>query len=98
MEAGSHSGIARLVLQSLGTGDLFSSYVFVTTILPFIYYYIWWTRNQGHKGLVVPCSPAEASCCVLHGATSILLFFHELSRVVGRVLRPGLQLGARSIR
>jgi hypothetical protein len=31
MEAGSHSGIARLVQQSLGTGALFPSYVFVTT-------------------------------------------------------------------
>jgi hypothetical protein len=30
MEAGSHSGIARLVQQSLGTGALFPSYVFVT--------------------------------------------------------------------
>jgi hypothetical protein len=31
MEAGSHSGIARLVQQSLGTSALFPSYVFVTT-------------------------------------------------------------------
>jgi hypothetical protein len=30
MEAGSHSGIARLVQQSLGTSALFPSYVFVT--------------------------------------------------------------------
>jgi hypothetical protein len=29
MEAGSHSGIARLVQQSLGTGALFPSNVFV---------------------------------------------------------------------
>jgi hypothetical protein len=33
MEAGSHSGIARLVQQSLGTGALFPSYVFVTIIV-----------------------------------------------------------------
>jgi hypothetical protein len=32
MEAGSHSGIARLVQQSLGTSALFPSYEFVTTI------------------------------------------------------------------
>jgi hypothetical protein len=31
MEAGSHSGIARLVQQSLGTSALFPFYVFVTT-------------------------------------------------------------------
>jgi hypothetical protein len=37
MEAGSHSGIARLVQQSLGTGALFPSYVFVTV---YIYTYI----------------------------------------------------------
>jgi hypothetical protein len=30
MEAGSHSGTARLVQQSLGTSALFPSYVFVT--------------------------------------------------------------------
>jgi hypothetical protein len=30
MEAESHSGIARLVQQSLGTSALFPSYVFVT--------------------------------------------------------------------
>jgi hypothetical protein len=33
MEAGSHSGIARLVQQSLGTSALFPSYVFVTIII-----------------------------------------------------------------
>jgi hypothetical protein len=33
MEAGSHSGIACLVQQSLGTGALFHSYVFVTIIV-----------------------------------------------------------------
>jgi hypothetical protein len=33
MEAGSHSGIARLVQQSLGTGALFPSYVFVTVYI-----------------------------------------------------------------
>jgi hypothetical protein len=33
MEAGSHSGIARLVQQSLGTSALFPSYVFVAIIL-----------------------------------------------------------------
>jgi hypothetical protein len=36
MEAGSHSGIARLVQQSLGTGASFPSYVFVTIYI-FIY-------------------------------------------------------------
>jgi hypothetical protein len=35
MEAGSHSGIARLVQQSLGTGALFPSYVFVTTSIKY---------------------------------------------------------------
>jgi hypothetical protein len=33
MEAGSYSGIARLVQQSLGTIALFPSYVFVNNIL-----------------------------------------------------------------
>jgi hypothetical protein len=33
MEAGSHSGIARLVQQSLGTSALFPSYVFVIIII-----------------------------------------------------------------
>jgi hypothetical protein len=33
MEPESHSGIARLVQQSLGTSALFPSYVFVTIIL-----------------------------------------------------------------
>jgi hypothetical protein len=33
MEASSHSGIARLVQQSLGTSALFPSYVFVTTYI-----------------------------------------------------------------
>jgi hypothetical protein len=32
MEAGSHSGIARVVQQSLGTGALFPSYVLFVTI------------------------------------------------------------------
>jgi hypothetical protein len=33
MEAGSHSGIARLVQQSLGTSALFPSYVFVIIVV-----------------------------------------------------------------
>jgi hypothetical protein len=36
MEAGSHSGIARLVQQSLGTVALFPSYVFVTKYYIFL--------------------------------------------------------------
>jgi hypothetical protein len=32
MEAGTHSGIARLVQQSLGNSALFPSYVFVNII------------------------------------------------------------------
>jgi hypothetical protein len=39
MEAGSHSGIARLVQQSLGTSALFPSYVFVTIYVSSITYY-----------------------------------------------------------
>jgi hypothetical protein len=38
MEAESHSGIARLVQQSLGTSALFPSYVFVTMKYIFIQY------------------------------------------------------------
>jgi hypothetical protein len=38
MEAGSHSGIARLVQQSLGTVALFPSYVFVNIIIIVIIY------------------------------------------------------------
>jgi hypothetical protein len=40
MEAGSHSGIARLFQQSLGTGALFPSHVFVTTYIDLISRYI----------------------------------------------------------
>jgi hypothetical protein len=36
MEAGSHSGIARLVQQSRGTSALFPSYVFVLLIITII--------------------------------------------------------------
>jgi hypothetical protein len=37
MEAGSHSGIASLVQQSLGTSALFPSYVFVANNIKFYY-------------------------------------------------------------
>jgi hypothetical protein len=48
MEAGSHSGIARLVQQSLGTGALFPSYVFVTIIIIRLYgtYRTWGKQNR----------------------------------------------------
>jgi hypothetical protein len=36
MEAGSHSGIARLVQQSLGTSALFPSYVSVTVYVSYV--------------------------------------------------------------
>jgi hypothetical protein len=46
MEAGSHSGIARLVQPSLGTNALFLSYVFVD-----IRYYTTHHNIQGIKHL-----------------------------------------------
>jgi hypothetical protein len=58
MEAGSHSGIARLVQPSLGTSALFPSYGFVTTYPSLIY--------------VLICSQCSASCTSATACSALL--------------------------
>jgi hypothetical protein len=58
MEAGSHSGIARLVQQSLGTSALFLSYVFVAIhIISSLLYFLFIGPTRCRRAHVVDDVP-----------------------------------------